>query len=122
LYKHYTIFILSFATISEIFYIFLNLNLSTHIETFLRFFTNLVVFNKTFVRPKTRSRADSFSQNLVDNVHNLVYKSLFAENQRFSTWITVIKKAKSFFPNFVFLVRIVNFTQFAFCQPLKSRK
>ncbi len=111
-----------FATISKIFYIFLNSNLSTKIGAFLQFSTNLLNFNKTFVLSQKLISLSFFWSKPVDNVHNLVYKSSIHKNRHFSTWITLIKKADTFYLNSVLPKKIVYFLQLFFCQPLKSRK
>lgn len=111
-----------FATISPIFYIFLNSNLSTKIAGFLHFSTNLLIFNKTFVLSQKLISLSFFRPKPVDNVHNLVYKSSTRKIRRSSTWITLVKKAYIFYLNSVFPKKIVYFLQLPFCQPLKGRK
>ena len=111
-----------FATISKIFYIFLNSNLSTKIGAFLQFSTNLLNIAKTFVLSEKLISLSFFGSKPVDNVHNLVHKSSIHKNRHFSTWITLIKKADTFYLNSVLPKKIVYFLQLFFCQPLKSRK
>ena len=111
-----------FATISKIFYIFLNSNLSTKIAPFLRISTNLLIFNKTFVLSQKLISLSFFGLKPVDNVHNLVYKSSSHKIRHFSTWITLIKIAYTFYLNTVSPKKIVYFIQMPFCQPLKDRK
>ena len=111
-----------FATISKIFYIFLNSNLSTKIGAFLQFSTNLLNFNKTFVLSEKLISLSFLGLKPVDNVHNLVYKSSSHKKRNFSTWITLIKKAYTFYLNSVSPKKIVYFIQLPFCQPLNGRK
>ena len=96
--------------------------MSTKIGAFLQFSTNLLNIAKTFVLSEKLISLSFFCRKPVDNVHNLVYKSSIHKNRHFSTWITLIKKADTFYLNSVLPKKIVYFLQLFFCQPLKSRK